>query len=155
MIIANMQVSPFNPWMPRLAAFGLALLLAASVVYWVLRWPTREAGPALPVSAGNTDVPAASTTVVAQLLGARSTPAESEVAPDAASRFQLTGIIALGGGRGVAVVSVDGKPPKHYRAGSQLDEGLVLQSIEKRRVAVASGAKAAVLFYLDLPPSQP
>jgi general secretion pathway protein C len=150
-----MQVTTLNPWPPRLAAFVLALLLAASVVFWVLRWPTREAGPALPLPMGSMEVPAASATLLARLLGAGSTAADTVAAPDAASRFRLTGIVGLGGGQGVALLAVDGKPPRPYRVGSELEQGLMLQSVEPKRVALASDAKAPVLFRLELAPRQP
>jgi general secretion pathway protein C len=155
MIIANMQVTTLNPWPPRLAAFVLALLVGASVVFWALRWPARETGRALPLPAGNAEVPAASAPVLARLLGAGSTPAESVAAPDAASRFHLIGIVGLGSGQGVAVLSIDGKAPRPYRVGSVLEEGLMLQSVEPKRVALASAARAPVLFRLDLPARQP
>jgi general secretion pathway protein C len=155
MIIANMQLTTFNPWMPRLSAFVIALLLAASVVFWVMRWPVRESGPALPLPAARDELPAASATLVARLLGQGDVTAEATAAPSAASRFQLTGIIASGSGRGVALVSIDGKPPKPYHEGSKLEEGWMLQSVEPRRIALAPDAKAPVGLRLELPIKQP
>jgi general secretion pathway protein C len=138
-----------------MSAFALALLLAASVVFWAMRWPARETARELPLPAGNMEVPAASATVLARLLGAGSSPAENVVAPDAASRFRLIGVVGLGSGQGVALVSIDGKPPRPYRVGSVLEEGLMLQSVEPKRVALAHDARAPVLFRLDLPARQP
>ena len=157
MIIANMQTSTRKPWMPRLAAFAVALLLAASVVFWVLRWPVPDAGAALPLASVGEELPTASTAVVTRLLGA--VPASLETAaaatPDASSRFALTGIVALGSGRGVALVSIDGKPAKPYRMGSQLEEGWVLQSVAQRSVALGLDASGPVRLKLELPPRQP
>jgi general secretion pathway protein C len=150
-----MQVTTLNPWTARLAAFALALLLAASVVFWIMRWPVRETVRDLPLPAAQVDLPAPSATVLARLLGVGSTAAENVVAPDAASRFRLIGTVGLGAGQGVALVSIDGKPPKPYRVGSVLEEGLMLQSVEPRRVALASGTQGPVLFRLDLAPRQP
>lgn len=155
MIIVNMQVTTRKSWMPRLAAFVLALLLAGSVVFWLLRWPVHEAGTALPTPANTEDQPIANVAQVAHLLGAGQAPVPVSAAPDAAGRFRLTGIIASAQGQGVALVSIDGKPPKPYSVGSQLEDGLMLQSVEKRRVALAVDAKAPVQLQLELPPRQP
>ncbi len=154
MIIANMQMTTAKPWMPRLAAFVLALLLAATVVFWVMRWPVRESRPALPLPVAQ-DLPAANAILMARLLGQGDAPADAAPTPSAASRFQLTGIIASGKGRGVALVSIDGKPPKPYHEGSQLEEGWMLQSVETRRIALAADAKAPVGLRLELPVKQP
>jgi general secretion pathway protein C len=86
---------------------------------------------------------------MARLLGAEAVA--QAAAPDAASRFRLTGIIASGSGHGVALLSIDGKPAKPYRVGSQLETGWMLQSVETRRVALATDAKAPVGLQLELP----
>ena len=152
MIIANMQVTAWKPWTPRLAAFGVALLLSASLVFWVLRWPTQaQRTLALPIPAQ--ELPAAPAEVVARLLGGVPTAASAE--PDVASRFRLTGIIAAGaGGQGVALLSIDGQPAKPYRVGSLLEEGWMLQSVQARSAALGPDAKAAVRLQLELQPRQ-
>jgi general secretion pathway protein C len=155
MIIANMQMTISKPWMPRLAAFLLALLLAATVVFWIMRWPSAEIGPALPLAQVRDELPAANSTLMARLLGQADVTEEAKAAPSAASRFLLTGIIASGRGRGVALVSIDGKPPKPYREGSQIEEGWMLQSVEPRSIALATDAKAPVGLRLELPVRQP
>lgn len=154
MIIPNMQATLRKPWLPRLAAFVLALLLASSVAFWVLRWPAqdRTSAPPLPVVL---EAPVAvDATALERLLGGAASPVAA-AAPDAAGRFRLTGIIASGAGKGVALLSIDGKPPKPYRVGSQLEDGLMLQSVEKRRVALAADASAPVRFQLELPAPPP
>jgi general secretion pathway protein C len=150
-----MQVTTRKLWMPRLAAFVLASLLAACVVFWVLRWPQRDSGAALPLAANTESLPGANNAVVARLLGAGLAPVAAALVPDAASRFRLLGIIASGRGQGVALLSIDGKPPKPYHVGSLIEEGLVLQSVEQRRAALAPDAKAPVSVQLELPPKQP
>ncbi len=155
MIIANMQLTTAKPWMPRLSAFVLALMLAATVVFWIMRWPAPDNGPALPLPEVRDELPAANAAVVARLLGQGDAQVEATAQPDAASRFRLTGIIASGSGRGVALVAIDGKPPKPYREGSKLEEGWMLQSVEPRRIALATDAKAPVGLRLELPPKQP
>jgi general secretion pathway protein C len=125
------------------------------VVFWIMSWPTPDNGPALPLAQARDDLPAANATVVARLLGQGDAQVEASAPPDAASRFRLTGIIASGSGRGVALVAIDGKPPKPYHQGTQLEEGWMLQSVEPRRIALATDAKAPVGLRLELPPRQP
>jgi len=151
MIIANMQVTMPNLWIPRLSAFVLGLLLALSVGYWVLHWPSREVGRELPAPSASNDAVLAKADDVARFLGAVAAPMGNAVAVDAASRIRLTGIIASPRGQGIALLSIDGKPPKPYRVGSTLEEGLVLQSVEARRVALSSDAKGPVRMRLELP----
>jgi general secretion pathway protein C len=150
-----MQVTTRKLWMPRLAAFVLALLLAASAVFWVLRWPARDSTAALPLAASTESLPGSNHTVVARLLGAGLAPVAAALVPDAASRFRLTGIIASARGQGVALLSIDGKPAKPYHVGGPVEDGLMLQSVERRRAALASDAKAPVSVQLELPPQQP
>jgi general secretion pathway protein C len=158
MIIANMQVATVQSWMPRLAAFAVALLLGASGVYWVLRWPVPDAGPRLPLAGARDELPLADAAALARLLGdgkAVDGPAAVAAAPQAASRFRLTGIIAAASGQGLALLSIDGKPPKPYPVGAQLEPGWMLQSVEARRIALATDAKAPVGLRLELPAQQP
>ena len=137
--------------MPRMAAFGLGALLAASVVYWVLRWPAGNGTVAPPLPQTTEALPPASAATLARLLGAEALAPEVTAAPDAASRFRLTGIIASGAGLGVALLSIDGQPSKPYRVGSQLAAGWMLQSVQQRRVALATDAQAPVGLQLELP----
>ena len=159
MIITNMQTTTRNPWVPRLAAFAVALLLAASVVFWVLRWPVQDTGPVLPVAQASEDMPAASAAAISRLLGVLPSSVQAAV-PAASSRFVLTGVVALGGGRGVALLSIDGKPARPYRAGSVLEAGWVLQSVASRSVTLGSNAQGsdapgAAQLTLELPRRQP
>lgn len=153
MIIANMHFTAWKPWMPRLAAFAVALLLAASLVFWILRWPAADSGQSVPLPAASEELPVPPPGAMARLLGADAAAVVAVAAPDAASRFRLTGIIASvqGGGQGVALLSIDGLPAKPYRVGSLLEDGWMLQSVQPRRVALAADADAPVRLELELP----
>ena len=155
MIIANMQVTAWKPWTPRLAAFAVALLLAASLVGWILRWPVSQTGRALPLPPTGEALPAVPAALVASLLGAEAAAADAAAVPDAASRFRLTGIIASGSAsQGVALLSIDGQPAKPYPVGALLEAGWMLQSVQPRRVALATDAHAPARLQLELPPRQ-
>lgn len=135
-------------------ALVLGACLAASVVYAVLHWPKRPTASALPVVVVADAPVALDAAALSRLLGSEAAPTHA-VAPTASSRFRLTGVIASGAGRGVALLSIDGNPPKPFRVGSAVDSGLVLHSVEARRVALANHASAPVAMWLDLPPKQP
>jgi general secretion pathway protein C len=120
-------------------------------VYWALRWPASQAGPASPAALALNELPLADASALARLLGQVQAVAGVAVAPDAASRFRLTGIIASVQGEGVALLSIDGKPAKPYAVGAQLEPGWMLQSVQTRRIALAADAKAPVGLRLELP----
>ena len=54
---------------------------------------------------------------------------------------------------GLALIAVDGKPPRPYRVGARLDRNLVLQSVAPRSAAIGP-AEGATAVKLDLPPPQ-
>jgi general secretion pathway protein C len=138
----------------RWAVPGLTFLLwgmaAASVVYWGFKLAARPAAAPLVAVAGR---PAAAPDMAAvgRLLGATRTAAPAEPAVTLASRFSLVGVVARPSRVGIALIAVDGKPPRPYRVGATLDEGLVLQAVEGRRAMLGpEGGPATVT--LELPP---
>jgi general secretion pathway protein C len=151
MIIANMHATPLNSWTPRLAAFVVAMLLAGSVVYWVLQWPRLNAGSSLPPSIARSEPVPVNPVALARLLGADAIATAPAAMPDAASRFRLTGVIASGEGRGIALIAIDGKAPRPYRVGSVVEEGLVLQSVERRLAVLGAEVRGPERFRLELP----
>jgi general secretion pathway protein C len=149
MIIVGMVSNPGNRWAVAGGTFVLWGLVAASAVYWGMKLGSaRDIGlVAPPATALAPPDPAA----IARLLG--STPVAAAAAPIASlsSRFALLGIVADADGGGAALISVDGKPPKPYRVGSTIDEGLVLQSVQPRRAAIGASMQSAPALTLDLP----
>lgn len=123
--------------MPRLVTFAIWALLAASAAYWALGASKVRGLTALPVAS----VPAqADQGAVARLLGQRASDVKAPVAAPTNNRFALMGVIARGGAGGAALIAVDGKPARPYRVGSEVDPGLVLQSVEARSATLASEA---------------
>ncbi len=141
----------------RLWAFLIWAAVAAGVVFWALRLGVAPtAVPAGPAVAFDAAVPRAAD--LSRLLGAP--PAAAAVAapvPVAESaRFRLLGVIAGGraAGGGVALLVVDGKPPRAYRVGAPIDATLRVQSVTRRGVAIgAPGAPASVTLELPPPPA--
>lgn len=138
-------------WAVRGATFALWALAALSATYWALKFAARPAAPLAAVPAGGRVVvpdPAA----VARLLGANPASASAGPTPTLASRFNLVGVAARTSGSGAALISVDGKPAKPYRVGAQIEDGVVLQSVQGRSAVLAAAVDGPPIATLQLPP---
>ena len=60
-------------------------------------------------------------------------------------------MVADAGQQGVALIAVDGKPPRPFRVGATVADGYVLQSLEARAAALGASAGSAPAFTLQLP----
>jgi general secretion pathway protein C len=120
---------------------------AASVVYWVL----LLMAPKSVLVVGLTSSPAVqsqSTPSVAKALGDAATVSQALIQNSA--QYKLLGVIASGTGQGSALIAVDGQPPKAFRVGQDVNEGLKLVSLTPRQARLQSSGQALVL---DLPAS--
>lgn len=144
----------------RLSAFVTWSLVAATVVFWALRFGASPPPvPAYAVAVGKTVVVRGDLT---RLFGAPPRLlAAAGAAPEAPSRFKLLGVMAprspeaqAENGRGVALIAVDGKPAKAFAVGARLDSDLVLQSVGLRTASIgpAQGTRSVLL---ELPPLVP
>lgn len=143
----------------RLFAFAIWAALAASVAFWSLRLLVKS--PAAPGHAVAASDGAAPSGDVSRLLGASPRPADNDaqgVAPEIGSRFRLTGVMApksrSASGQGVALISVDGKPPRAFGVGARVDGDLLLQAVSLRTasIGVAQAVPSVVLELPVLPP---
>lgn len=146
-------MSPVPPaWTVRGATFALWALAAASAAWWGLQLGGGGSGRAAPLAAARS-VPPADPAAIARLLGSTPAAAEAAVAapqPAFASRFQLVGVVAEShSGRGAALISVDGKPARPYRAGTAIEEGVILQSVQGRQAVLAARGHGPIT--LELP----
>lgn len=141
----------------RLSAFVIWALVAATAVFWGLRlWARPVEAPQYTVPVGDAAVARGD---LSRLLGATPLAAAAvEATPEAASRFRLIGIMAPKAaaasaqpGQGVALIAVDGKPPKAFVVGSALDTNMVLQSVSLRTAAIGP-AQGLAAVTLELPP---
>lgn len=137
-------------WGVRLGTLMLWALAGASTVYWGLRLSSRPTGAPAPVSAPQPVVPDAR--ALARLLGAVPSTAVAAAAPAAASRFALVGVLAgVNSGGGAALIAVDGKPARPYRVGATVDQGLVLQSLDRRQARLGPSVDGETTVSLDMP----
>ena len=139
-------------WLTGTVTLFVWALAMASVTFWVLRLSLPKAPAKLPVPVAMTTGAAADPAAMARLLGEVSAASTDSPAPAVSSRFVLLGVVADRSRQGAALIAVDGKPGKPYRVGSSVDEGLVLRSVEPRRVYLAPVNGAGPEIALDMPP---
>ncbi|MEZ0308857.1 MAG: type II secretion system protein N [Ramlibacter sp.] len=144
-MVSNMH----SRWTVAGATFALWALVAASAVYWGLKFSGGASSTVAP-PVGRTAV-AADPAMVARLLGASPAAAAAPMA-SLASRFNLVGVVASRSHQGAALIAVDGRPAKPFRVGAAIDETLVLQSVDSRKAVLASATGGAPVLTLELPP---
>jgi general secretion pathway protein C len=141
----------------RLSAFVIWSLVAATAVFWALRFGVQA--PRAPAYAVPIDRATPLRGDLARLFGAPVAVAmQPEALPEAPSRFRLVGVMAPkstsaeGSGRyGLALIAVDGKPARAFAVGSRLDSQLVLQSVGLRTASLGP-AEGSRSFLLEMPP---
>ena len=137
--------------------FTVWALVAACLVFWVLKWAGSSqgsdlsSGGAVGGADGFAQVSAGDPSVIAKLLGAvRAAPvAQAAAAP---SRIVLIGVLASASSQGTALIAVGDKPAKPFRVGAQVDDGLILQSVKTRSALLGSDASGPATMTLELPP---
>lgn len=139
-------------WAPRLAALVLAAGAAASLAYWGLQISATRSSSAADLAAPARLPEAAAPEQVARLLAPPATRTGDMPAASPGSRLQLTGVAAGVSGRGVAILSIDGGPPRPFAAGTPVSEGLVLQSVQGRRAQLGPDRQGPATVVLELPP---
>jgi len=135
----------------RWAAFGVWLLVAGSALFWGLR--LFAAGPAVPPGVPVAGASALPMSDLSRVLGAELRPVaeESAAPPPEASRYKLVGVVApRGAGPGVALIAIDGQPPRAYRVGARVDGATVLRSVQWRAARLGTAGVPGEIT-LELP----
>lgn len=130
-------------------------LAAASALAWGLQLFVRP--PPAPPQALVVAAAGAARGDLTRLLGADAAPLAAAAAPEpvADARFQLVGVVSprspKAAREGLALIAVDGRPPRAYRVGAVVDGLHVLQGVEARGATLGprDGAPAVAL---TLPP---
>ena len=115
----------------RVATVLLAIMLVASVTNWALTFSARRtpAEPLRTLPAGQVEAqaPSIDTAAIGRLLGA-SGPA---------GNISALGVMAEGAsGRGIALIRVDGEPPRIVHAGQAIAPGVILAEVQRNGVVV-------------------
>jgi general secretion pathway protein C len=137
-------------------------LVAGSAVAWGLKLFVQPA--AVPSGTPVVDMGAPLQADLTRLLGADPPPpaAEAEAAPPpASSRFALLGVVAprspfpnAGRREGVALIAIDGQPPKAYRVGARVEGDTYLLAVNQRGAELGPKGSQSQ-FALALPPPAP
>ena len=152
MLASSSRFSPSRAsWLLRGATLAVWLLVGSSLVFWGLRL--------LPAPGGNAPVPAPTplsqphTQAMAPLLGvAAAVPDHPTAHTLQAPRVTVFGVMAgHTANTGVALLAIDGKPPKPVRVGTELEPGMVVQSVHPREVRLGPSAEGPSTLTLTLP----
>ena len=147
-----MQTNIVSVGWPRTAAFVLGGLAAASVVFWVLKTSGKPLQLNTPAAASGTSTVIDPVALSRALGGGRTPVASSAPSISLSARFSMVGVVADSQSGGAALIAVDGAPPRPYRVGATVADGLVLQSVKGRVAALAAQRDGPVVLTLELPP---
>ncbi len=117
--------------LPLITSFLLFIALCVSAAYWAMPWfnpPVRAVAAPPPMAQSAPRLDAA-----AGLLGGRSSIAT-------ASNFQLTGVVvASNPAESIAILTMDGKPPKSVRTNAEIKPGVTVKEIQRGYVMLSEG----------------
>lgn len=141
-------------WAPTLVTTTVWAALGLSGVAWGLAlWPND--GQPMAASVASTEVAKpslAQAADIAKVLGASSpVPSTPVAAAPADLRMSLLGVAMAGKGNAIAVISLDGQPPKPFHIGATVSEGLVLQAVTATQALLGAALKSPTQSTLELP----
>jgi general secretion pathway protein C len=141
----------------RIAAFVIWAAVAASVVFWAMRLFVKPA--ATPAHATVVSSASGFKGDLSRLFGADDAPPVAAApagapAPSADARFRLIGVVTprslAANSEGLALIAMDGKPPRAYRVGTEVDGEMVLLAVHSRGASLGPRGQAAQIN-LSLP----
>jgi general secretion pathway protein C len=142
--------SKSSTWVVKWLSLLVWGLAAGGAVVWTLKFPLHTGGMSVTVAqASAVQTGAQLSPDVARSLGHRTASPSAPLAADL--RFQLLGVIAGGSGSGSALISVGGLPPKAFKVGQTVTEGVVLQRLQARRAELGTEPKGQAQWTLELP----
>ncbi|MFN5096995.1 type II secretion system protein N [Limnohabitans sp.] len=124
-------------------------LAVAGAVFWVLAFPRAQSGAGFaPMPASSVGLSSDASAHSARVWGVAAAAPQVSVALSA--RFQLWGVVASASGQGSALISVDGQPPKAFRVGQVVSEGVTLLKLGPRQASLGPQGGGAEIFTLSL-----
>ena len=142
----------------RSVAFVIWALVAGTGVFWGMRLFVQP--EQVPPQVITTSRAALARGDVSRLLGSNPVAQVADevpfAKPDFGGRLRLAGVAAPKhhGGPGLAIISVDGNPPRVYRVGAVIDTDLVLQDVSWRTATIVmahNGAYNGPEVILEMP----
>lgn len=136
---------------------SITLTVWALLAWMVVALALRLGGSGAAVNAPDASPALAASPSLARLFGAAA-PAAPEALPPSDGRIRLLGLVAPGdarlqGAQGIALLSVDGGPPKSFRVGDQVDGALRLLRVTARSAGFGEGDAVSLELPLDNAPS--
>lgn len=143
----------------RIAALLIWAAVAASLAHWGLRWLAPPTG--VPHNAASVTLETGVRGDIQRLLTGPVRTEGPQANPSAASalasRIKVLGVMAPAPGQsaGVALLSIDGKPPRAIRVGGVIDGDMVLQDLSQRsaRIGPQDGTNFLTIDLPGLPPA--
>lgn len=128
-------------------------LVAACAVFWLLRFVASPLQAPPQTTAVSTALAVRGD--LQRLLGAPPA-AQAPLVAESAGRFKLIGVMAprpaqADSGQGIALLTVDDKPPRAFRVGAAVEGDWFVQAVSTRAVTLA-GPPSAAPIRLELPP---
>jgi general secretion pathway protein C len=144
-------------YVSRGVTFGVWLVVAACAAYWALKVFVQA--PQLPATTRTVADAQALRGDLAVVLGRTAeVPVDTPVVA-VSSRFKLIGVLAPPSSKaadeGLALIAIDGKPPKAYRVGAEVDGDLVLQRVRTRGADLGGRDVETASVALEVPPLPP
>lgn len=133
-------------WSSGLAACAWALA-AAGAVYWGLQLTSPQTVQSATSLATAPERQPEVAPAIARALGQMA--AQEGPKAQANSQFKLLGVIASSSGQGSALIATDGQPPKAYRVGQAVQDGLTLVSLTPRQARLQSSSADVLLELPD------
>ena len=134
-----------NLW-PGVSAALVGCAAAASVVFWVLNFPSGMVVQGLPLAQSTGPATGPSSVHMAKALGVQA--ALPQLPTQNSAQYKLMGVIASITGQGSALIAVDGLPPKAFRVGQDVNQGVQLVSLTPKQARLKTNGQELVL---DLP----
>jgi general secretion pathway protein C len=138
-----------NSWTLRLFTLFIWLLVGLCAAYWAFKFSTTKTVEATTAQSSPSVV--VDSKAVGKLLGATDNVAAKAINTPASTKFVLFGLANSAAGQGYALIALDGKPAKPYRVGSLVADDLLLKSISKTGVILATSLKSPDGVTLELP----
>ncbi len=144
----------------RVFALIVWAAVAISLAFWGLRWMAQPAS--VPLNASSVSLDGGAYGDIRRLLAGPPAaasgvqPALTSAASALAGRLKLLGVVASlhNNDQGVALLAIDGKPPRAVRVGGVVDGDMLLLSLNQRGAQIGP-SQGPSLLTLDLPPLTP
>jgi general secretion pathway protein C len=149
-----MTLSPRLIWTTRISTFAIWLLVGFSLIFWFLRGINAQSVPNnsnAPVLIQNTAFNPENILKALGSSGLTEANGEATSSDALAGRVKLMGVLSFTNGTGAALLSIDSESADPYKIGEEVLDGWNLQSIEARRVVLASKANPDQTTTIELP----